>query len=225
MTTASLLTLIFSPANGDGVDGPSDRLGPRHARVRMQPRADADDDAVTLARVRAGDERAIGDLFRMYASDLVAFARRYVHSDDIAREIVQDVFLWVLQHHRDWTVTSTIRSYVYGATRHRVLDYLKHAAVERRWAEQGGGDIVTPVAPVWADDAVLRDERKRALAIAIDHLPESRRTTLALRYGHDLSYAEIAHILGASVKAVENQLNRTLRQLGTLLGEGHSAAE
>jgi RNA polymerase sigma-70 factor (ECF subfamily) len=52
---------------------------------------------------------------------------------------------------------------------------------------------------------------------AIDRLPEGRRTAVLLRWVHEMSYAEIAHVMGTSVIGVKQQLNRGLRELRATL--------
>lgn len=168
-------------------------------------------------RIQLGDETAFATLFQDYAPALAAFVHGYVHDDAVAEELVQDVFLWMLRNRATWSVRGTIRSYLYGAARHAALDYLKHRAVERRWASRGvsfedSAESPDPTA------RLIEDERVAQLAQAIGQLPESRRTALSLRWMQGLSYAEIAAVLGSSPKAVENQLNRTLHQLRRLLG-------
>lgn len=178
-------------------------------------------DVQLVVRVRNGDEAALDEIFRNYAPALAAFVDGYVKSTAIAEEIVQDVFLWIVRNRERWTVKESIRSYLYGAARNRALDYLKHSVVEQRWAvrSQVSNAGWEPMGEIPIDTQLVIAEQISALRRAIAKLPESRRTTLTLRWNHGLSYAEIAAIIGSSPKAVENQLNRTLNSLRKMLQE------
>lgn len=175
-------------------------------------------DVQLVVRVRNGDDAALEEIFRNYAPGLASFVDGYVKSVAVAEEIVQDVFLWIVRNRERWIVKESIRSYLYGAARNRALDYLKHRVVEQRWAESGKSGW-EPMGEVPADKQLVVAEQISALRRAIATLPESRRITLTLRWNHGLSYAEIASIIGSSPKAVENQLNRTLRSLRKMLQE------
>lgn len=178
-------------------------------------------DVQLVVRVRNGDDSALDEIFRSYAPGLAAFVDGYVKSVAVAEEIVQDVFLWIVRNRERWMVKESIRSYLYGAARNHALDYLKHRAVEQRWAikSQAGEPGWEPLGDIPIDTQLIIAEQISALRRAISNLPESRRTTLTLRWNHGLSYAEIAAIVGSSPKAVENQLNRTLRSLRKMLQE------
>lgn len=173
------------------------------------------DDGMLAARVRAGDEAAFAVIFHRYVTHLCAFAYRYVESRDLAAELVQDVFLKIWRNREQWDVTESLKAYLYRATRNHALDFLKHERVEQRWAEAVArerlvDDALTLAAPS-ADSRA--DELAAELTRVLDHLPERRRQVFLLRWHHDLSYAEIAELMGTTPKTVENQMTRALRTL------------
>lgn len=174
-----------------------------------------------VARVRAGDQAALGVIFRAFVLPLSAFAYRSVGSRDVAAELVQDVFYRIWRRHASWEVQGTLRAYLYRATRNRVLDYLKHERIERRWAEraireQAAERVRNPESP---DHAIDAQEMTAALGRALEELPERRRLVFVLRWREGLSHQEIAARLGVSVKTVENQLTRAIRSLRERLGK------
>jgi RNA polymerase sigma-70 factor (ECF subfamily) len=60
-------------------------------------------------------------------------------------------------------------------------------------------------------------ELERAVAAAISVLPERRRVAITLRWKHDLTAAEIAHVLGTTPDAVRVLLTRARQDLAGLL--------
>jgi RNA polymerase sigma-70 factor (ECF subfamily) len=167
-------------------------------------------DAVT--RVRRGDERAFEELFRAHYAGLCAFARHYVGEDGTAEELVQDVFAAVWAKRESWQVTSSVRSYLFGAVRNRALNRRKRESLERDWIQQEAAANEPFRAPDTIDESETED-RQRAIDAAIESLPERCRLVMRLRWRDQLSYAEVAEVMGISVKGVENQLARGLKSL------------
>ena len=64
-----------------------------------------------------------------------------------------------------------------------------------------------------AEDLLLEKERSRQISDALQSLPDNQRMALVLKRYDDLSYAEIAQIIGCSVSAVESLLVRAKRTL------------
>ena len=64
-----------------------------------------------------------------------------------------------------------------------------------------------------AEDLLLARERSRQISDALQSLPANQRMALVLKRYDDLSYQEIAQILGCSVSAVESLLVRAKRTL------------
>ncbi len=173
------------------------------------------DDAVLVARVRGGDQAAFAVIFHRYVTHLCAFAYRYVESRDLAAELVQDVFFKIWRNRERWEIAESLKAYLYRATRNHALDFLKHEGVERRWAEAVArerlvNDALTSVGSPANDRA---SDVAEELTRVLDRLPERRRQVFLLRWHHDLSYAEIAELMGTTPKTVENQMNRALRTI------------
>jgi RNA polymerase sigma-70 factor, ECF subfamily len=176
-------------------------------------------DRALVDRIRGGDRQAFEVLFREMYQSLVAFAARYV-GDDRAEELVQELFLDLWAARDRWDVHGSVRSYLFTAARHRALNVRRRDAVERDWATEESHDDVRALHPhpVIPDAALEREEEQQAVAAAFALLPERCRLAMQLRWRDGLSYAEIAEVLGISVKGVENQLGRGLRALRQRLG-------
>lgn len=182
-----------------------------------------DDVDVGLAtRIRAGDPAAFETLFRRMHPLLVAFAVNYVGDVARAEEIVQDLFadLWGVRQR--WAVTGSVRAYLFSATRHRALNVRRRDAVERDWADDEAHDAVRALhpAPITPDVRLESSESQERLDAAIARLPERCRLVMQLRWRDELSYAEIAEVMGISVKGVEVQLHRGLQALRKTLVRG-----
>ena len=178
--------------------------------------------AELLARFRRGDEDAFEAIFREYATQLCSFALHFTRSRELATEVVHDVFLLLWERRERLDVRTNLRAYLYKATRNRALEVARRDTFFRRWAERTAGeqayDDSARMAPT-PHEQLERDERAAALQRAIDALPERRRMVLLLRWRDGLHNAEVAEIMGISVKTVENQITQALRVLREQLFE------
>jgi RNA polymerase sigma-70 factor (ECF subfamily) len=164
-----------------------------------------------LAGIRDGSVAAFEGVFRKYFTRLCAVAYAYVGSPEAAEEIVQELFLKLWRQRESLQITDNLQAYLFRAARNASLNHLKHRRVELQWrAREQAGD--PPAAPA-ADAALTEGELSRALAAAIDALPERCRLVFTMSRRQGLSYAEIAEALGISIKTVEVQIGRALKTL------------
>jgi RNA polymerase sigma-70 factor (ECF subfamily) len=172
----------------------------------------ADSSNAVVARIRSGDPGALEELFRAHYAPLRDFAARYLRDDALAEELVQDLFadLWARRHL--WQIRDSVRAYLFSAVRNRALNVRKRQAMESDWeADEASADVrALHAAPEPADAALDRAELRRRLDQAIASLPERCRLVMHLRWREQMPYAEIASVMGISVKGVENQLARGL---------------
>lgn len=174
-------------------------------------------DAEMVARLRMGDEPAFDTLMREMGPRLCAFATRYVGSDDVAQEIVQDVFVNVWMGRHGFVVRDTLRTYLYRAVRNRALNVGRDGAIRGGAlarigvevdADRERGDALAE--PEWAmQEAQLASAVRRAVAA----LPPRCRVAFELVREHGLSYAEAASVLGVTVKTVDSSLGRAVQAL------------
>lgn len=169
-----------------------------------------------VARIRAGDEGAFAELFRAYHPALCSYAYARVGSAAEAEEIVMDVFRRLWERRMAWAVTGSLRGYLFSATEHGVVSHIRHRKVERSLVHDvsrfvraiPGMGAAIPTPSETTEDADLAT----AIARAAEALPERCRAVFLL-WQRELRYAEIAEALGISVKTVETQLARAVREL------------
>lgn len=166
-------------------------------------------DRELLSRLRGGEAEAFEAIFRRWYAPLVRLAEGTLHERAVAEEIVQDVMLELWKRRAHLEIQSTVQAYLYQATRNRALNHIRHRQVRQRSLlhlvrEEGAG----PAAP---SRAVAAEMREAALA-ALASLPPRCREVFELSRVHGLRYTEIADVLGVSVKAVEAQMTRALRE-------------
>jgi len=171
-----------------------------------------------LEALRCGDPAALQSLFEEYYGGLRAFARSLLHDLDAAEDVVQTVFLRLWQGREHLAIDSGIRLYLYQAVRNQALNVRRGEAREaaRRVAADQERALAGGLAPAGSEDDLDRLYR------AIAELPPRCREALELQAWHDLTYAEIAGVMGVAPGTVKTQIGQALKRLRVLLGTRRS---
>lgn len=172
------------------------------------------DEGEILASIQRGDKDVFAGLYRQHFIPLCQFAFYLTKDDQVAKEVVQDTFLAVWEHRTTWQPSGTIRSYFYKAVKNRSLDFLKHKKVVQNWEKTSR---VLPPESEEDEDKLTGAQLAAAIEKEIEKLPEKQRMIFVMSRQQGLTYAEIADILGLSVKTVETQMGRAFRKLRSSL--------
>ena len=150
-------------------------------------------------------------MFEALYPSLCSLVARRVGSRAIAEELVQDVFLRIWERRRTLDPERSITGYLYRAARNQAGNHLKHRGI----ADRSRHTIVLNLRPAEtaADEEVRYNEIATVAQDAIDELPARCREIFLLSRHAELSYGEIARLLGLSVKTVETQMGRALKAL------------
>ena len=159
-------------------------------------------------RHRELDERAaaLEDVYRRRYSGFRNAIAPLVGSNDAARDVVQEGFARALAHRADFRGEGSLEAWVWTITVRVARNSRAFAAYEEL-----------------EDLGFLEPERDPELAQIVASLPPWRRMVIFLRYFADLSYVDIADVLGITPGAVAATIAQAHRQLRTLLRqqEGH----
>jgi RNA polymerase sigma-70 factor (family 1) len=209
MSLPLALTEDLESSDGNPSDGPV-RRNPESAGSSEASSSSAPDRLWT-ERIRGGDRGAYEALFRALYPSLCSIVDRRVQSPEIAEELVQDLFARVWERRLHLDPEQSITSYLYRSAKNQALNFLKH----RKIANEAVGTVVLSLRPAQfsPEDDLCHTELATAAQQAIERLPNRCREIFLLSRQGDLTYAEIASLLGLSVKTVETQMSRALRSL------------
>jgi len=133
-----------------------------------------------------------------------------VRSRAVAEEVVQDVMLELWRRRESLAKDSSPQAYLFQSTRNRALNHIRHERVERKSEPELMRQTEMSAS---APSQLVEEEIEVALRTAVSELPDRCREVFELSRTHGLKYAEIATVLGISVKTVEAQMGKALRSL------------
>lgn len=167
-------------------------------------------DAVLLARLRDGQPGALDLLLERYWESIYKYALHRTGSSDVAADIAQNAFCRLWERRSTWRCAGSARGLLFRLARNTaVSEHRRRRASDR--ASVGFAELYLERRP--REQPAEGAELRGALGEAIASLPPRRREVFRLRMLDDLSYEEIADIMGTSRQTVANQLSRALASL------------
>jgi len=162
-----------------------------------------------LGRLKAGEQDAFESIFKLYYAQLVGVAENMLRERAAAEDAVQDVMVELWRRRGSLAVETSIRAYLFRAVRNRALNQIRHQRVAPTADPEAAERVATPP----ADRDFETRELKTVLRKAVANLPERCREVFELSRVQGLPYAEIANVMGISIKTVEAQMGKALRTL------------
>ena len=165
----------------------------------------------------ARSEIDLAALVETYSSLLFRVAHSVLRSRAEAEDVVQDVFVRVLEHRRSLIAVRDMRVWLVRVAWNLAIDRRRRIRPEQ--FDEGFADgLVAKNLP--ADEALTEAQRLRAVVRELERLPKSERDVLLLSVVEELGTAEMAEVLGRSESAVRALLFRARTRLRERLEEG-----
>jgi RNA polymerase sigma-70 factor (ECF subfamily) len=171
-------------------------------------------DVELVRRMAAGDETALTDLYGRYAARVLGFLAAMASDRADAEEVLQDTFVAAWQAARRFRGESQVRTWLLGIARHRMRDRRRRRGLGSAPSE-ALDDRRDPAAG--PEEVALARVGAAELAGFIGRLSLHQKSILSLAFVQELSYQEMADVLGISIGTVKSRLNNAKHALATLL--------
>lgn len=184
-------------------------------------RPDSDDlDIADMHLLASGREGALDNLMNRHAEKLHLYLFRCLQDDEDAADLAQETFLRVYQHRDRYDSARRFSTWLFAIAANLVKDRfrwrVRHPVdsmdADHKATGEGFAQNLSVDAPSPSED-LQNQERSRAVHRAISNLPAELRQPLILAEYEEHSQAEIAVILGCTLKAVETRIYRARRRL------------
>lgn len=166
---------------------------------------------ILINGLKKGDRETFDRIFYLFYSDLVNYCIRFVGDDDMAEEIVQDIFtkLWI--RHASININFSLKSYLYKAVQNHALNYFKYIKQQEKYKQYIG------LSAIEGADTPLNKLEEKNIKIKIEEtmlmLPKKCRKVFELKLYDRLKNKEIAEKMNISVKTVEKHVSKAISLL------------
>ena len=164
-----------------------------------------------LILISEGNQQAFKELFDFYHVRIFQFAVKYLRSEQLAEEVVQDVFLKIWEKREELVFVDDFSSWVFQMTRNYLLNTLKRASTETRIKDEISKTITDTET---IDNDLLADkETTDMLYTIIAELPTQRQEIFKLCRIEQKSYEEAALVMGISKSTVNDHMVKAMKYL------------
>lgn len=174
-------------------------------------------DFVLMERIGVGDHQAFQQLVERHQHAVIGTVAKMLGNASESEDIAQQVFLRIWRNAKRYRPDAKFTTYLYTITRNLVFNESRRKSRKKEVSsderEENSHQLAAANPDRQPDAELLQAELQSAVDAAITALPEAQRMAVVLRRYEQLSYEEIAGVLGLSVSAVKSLLFRARTSL------------
>jgi RNA polymerase sigma-70 factor, ECF subfamily len=184
-------------------------------------------DAEIMLQVKAGDDSAFEYLVQKYRRPMVSFMFRMVHSNAIAEDLAQEVFLRVYRSRESYEASAKFTTWLYRIATNLAVNHARDTRHERpentvsldEPDADSGRTLDLPDRAPSAEETIVQRERLAAIRQRVQSLPERQRIAVVMHKYQQMDYRQIADVLKLSESATKSLLFRAYETLRDQLKE------
>jgi RNA polymerase sigma-70 factor (family 1) len=156
------------------------------------------------------DEKAFLRVYSFYREKLAAFCIKFIKCPDLTKDIIQEVFITLLESDSKFNNQASLQSFLYTVTKNKIIDHFRKASSDKRLKEKMWYYIETMQnSPEYS---VIDLEYQGYLQKALERLPAQKRLIYQLSRVENYTYEEIADRLNLSKNTVAKAILPVLFQ-------------
>lgn len=159
------------------------------------------DDAL-VEQIRLGDEKAAEELIRRYYTSVLRYCKRQCFNLEKAEDLTQETFLKLFKNLSGYKEKGKFKAYLYTIANHLCIDEsrkMKECSLENE------GEIRDEC------DGLCRIEDKSEVGYLLNVLSPEQREAVILRFGEELSFWEIAKVMGCNMRTAQSRVRNALK--------------
>jgi RNA polymerase sigma-70 factor, ECF subfamily len=181
----------------------------------------ADPDAALMLRVKEGDREAFADLVERYKQPVINLIARTINDPTEAEDLAQNAFVQAYKSAHRYEVTAKFSTWMFTIARNLALNEIRrrsrHPAdsLDETFAENDEQPVrqVEDRRNAAPPEELLHGELVDKIDEAVGALPEKQRTALMLCREDEMSYEEIAKVIGCTLSATKSLIHRARETL------------
>ena len=177
-----------------------------------------------IARARAGDADAWGDLYREFAPAIFRFCRRALPTREDAEDATMEIFMKLRDKLSQYDENRSFSAWLYKVAANHCWDLLRRRKIRQDKETEDLENVPLAHPDPSQLDRMIEQRTSEEVRRALDKLGARARMALVMRYYSDMSYDEIADALGVRRAFVGVVLLRARHELRQALGETSALA-
>lgn len=160
-----------------------------------------------------GNNNAFDEIVKRYRKNLIAFILKYVKNYEIAEDLAQDTFVYILINRKEYDFKYSMKTYLYTIAKCRAINYI-HKKKDIKFEESY---IINQMDDKQIDDNLIREEEKKIINEAIEKLKQDYQIAIYLKDYQEFQYKEISKILNKTMPQTKMLIHRARKALNKLL--------
>jgi RNA polymerase sigma factor (sigma-70 family) len=173
------------------------------------------EDRLLLWKFKHGNKDAFRAIYEKYAGDMLTLAGNLLDDKVGAEDVVQDVFIKLVESIGTFRLTSSLKSYLATCVANRSRDYIRSRIRQQNVIAKQAEK--TPAETKSTIHLAINNEQLRKLADAMTELPYEQREAIALHIHGELRFRQIAELQNVSTKTVQSRYRYGLDKLRSIL--------
>jgi RNA polymerase sigma-70 factor, ECF subfamily len=183
-------------------------MGMEPIKQSAEARGESADDMRLVARIRAGDQQAMSELYDRYGRVVYAVALRVLQDTSAAEDVLQDIFLQLWRNPDAFDASrGSLAAWLAVISRHRAIDRLR-----KRKPEVDIEECVIAGGPDLGDEVERNLVIEKVRSVLAEMNPDQRQA-LELAYFQGLTHTEIAEKTGEPLGTIKTRIRSGLQQL------------
>jgi RNA polymerase sigma-70 factor (ECF subfamily) len=160
-----------------------------------------------LVELQRGSQRAFAEVYQEFSEGVFAYCVKILADRQLAQDVVQETFIKVQQSAHTIENNQSFKSWIFRIARNEALMQLRKKRTNGKLEDGSVWDEETPY------QQVVAVERAEMVNRMLDNLKHEYREVLVLLVYEGMSYAEIAHVTGATESSVKSRIFRARRAM------------
>lgn len=160
-----------------------------------------------------GSEDAFNELVNRYRETLILFILRYVKNIEVAEDLAQDTFVYILVNKKEYDFKYSLKTYLFTIAKCRAINHIKRQKRNVSLSDMPLEDIEA----IDLDDKLIKQENRQIIIKAISKIKLEYQVLIYLKDIQGFNYKEICKILDKTMAQVKISIYRARKSLEKVL--------
>ncbi|MFD2035128.1 RNA polymerase sigma factor [Belliella marina] len=176
------------------------------------------DDIVHWKKIIEGDIDSYKFFYEKYVDDLFSYGKKFLSDEEEVKDAIHDLFIDLYSYKSKLSKDITVKYYLLFSLKNKIIANTKKKAFSLRFQHDIPGNV-----DLNQEEKCINKESDAALLkrmhLELDKLPDRQKEAVYLKYSQNLTYEEIARLMGVNTATCRTLIYRSIKQLRKSLNE------